>query len=105
MRRKLNVEYILLAEFDIITGSTVKRQYPFSIGVDEQMLAELMLPDGAHKREDDWTVFFLNRPGFVGKIGDSTRLPPEVAKKASRYNQPFAFVGVFGPNEAHFAPF
>lgn len=21
-----------------------------------------MLPDGAHKREEDWTIFFLNRP-------------------------------------------
>lgn len=24
-------------------------------------LAELMLPDGVHKRDSDWTVFFLNR--------------------------------------------
>lgn len=26
------------------------------------MLAELMLPDGAHARAEDWTVFFL-KPG------------------------------------------
>ena len=31
-----NVEYILLAEFDIITGSTVKHQFPYDIGVDDQ---------------------------------------------------------------------
>jgi hypothetical protein len=24
-------------------------------------LAELMLPDGAHLRENDWTLFFLNQ--------------------------------------------
>lgn len=26
------------------------------------VLAELMLPDGAHKSVQDWTVFFLNQP-------------------------------------------
>lgn len=31
-----NVEYILLAEFDIVTGSTVKHQFPYEIGVDDQ---------------------------------------------------------------------
>ena len=31
-----NVEYILLAEFDIVTGSTVKHQFPYNIGVDDQ---------------------------------------------------------------------
>jgi hypothetical protein len=25
------------------------------------LLAELMLPDGAHLRTEDWTVFFLNQ--------------------------------------------
>lgn len=25
------------------------------------MLADLMLPDGAHDRNEDWTVFFLNQ--------------------------------------------
>ena len=68
-----NVDYILLAEFNITTGSTVKHQYPEPIGVDTQMLAEFMLPDGTHKRERDWTVFFLNRPGQRGTLGDSTR--------------------------------
>jgi hypothetical protein len=27
-----------------------------------------MLPDGAHKRGEDWTVFFLNRPGMAPKV-------------------------------------
>ena len=31
-----NVEYILLAEFDITAGSTVKHQFPYPIGVDQQ---------------------------------------------------------------------
>lgn len=25
------------------------------------MLAELMLPDGAHTRDQDWTIFFLHK--------------------------------------------
>ena len=28
---------------------------------NSSILAELMLPDGAHNREQDWTVFFLNQ--------------------------------------------
>lgn len=27
----------------------------------DSLLAELMLPDGAHLRTEDWTVFYLNQ--------------------------------------------
>ena len=56
----LNVDYVLLAEFDILKGSVVRLQYPQPTGVKEQLLAECMLPEGAHLRESDWTVFFIN---------------------------------------------
>ncbi|RKP27902.1 docking domain of Afi1 for Arf3 in vesicle trafficking-domain-containing protein [Syncephalis pseudoplumigaleata] len=56
-----HVRYILLAEFDIDRGSSLAHQYPEPTGADENFLAEQMLPDGAHLREEDWTVFFLNR--------------------------------------------
>ena len=36
--RPRNVEYILLAEFDITAGSTVKHQFPYPIGVDQQFV-------------------------------------------------------------------
>lgn len=29
------------------------------------MLAELMLPDGAHTRDQDWTIFFLHKDSEV----------------------------------------
>jgi hypothetical protein len=28
---------------------------------NDSVLADLMLPDGAHDRNEDWTVFFLNQ--------------------------------------------
>ncbi|GAA5849623.1 hypothetical protein JCM8547_000514 [Rhodosporidiobolus lusitaniae] len=60
------VEYVLLAEFDIDQGSVLKHQYPASTGTDEHLLAEHMLPDGAHDRPEDWTVFYLNQvPGLT----------------------------------------
>ena len=31
------------------------------ISIYHSVLAELMLPDGAHLRPADWTIFFLNR--------------------------------------------
>ncbi|KAG0055256.1 hypothetical protein BGZ83_009188 [Gryganskiella cystojenkinii] len=55
-----HVTTILLAEFDIDQGSTLTHQYPSNITSDNHVLAELMLPDGAHLRPADWTIFFLN---------------------------------------------
>jgi hypothetical protein len=39
----------------------MEHQYPGAISGDENMLAELMLPDQAHVRRQDWTIFFLHK--------------------------------------------
>ena len=39
----------------------MEHQYPAAISGDETMLAELMLPDQAHMRNQDWTIFFLHK--------------------------------------------
>lgn len=63
------VDYILLAEFDINTGSTLRHQYPNTIlGYADDWFAENMLPEGVHNREFDWNYMFLNRNGC--NIGD-----------------------------------
>jgi len=55
-------EYVVLSEFDIDSGSTVRHQYPTKIpGVKEDWLADSMLPEGAHNCEEDATYIFLNR--------------------------------------------
>jgi len=59
--RNKHCHFVLLAEFDIDRGSTLAHQYPAPIGHDDHILAELMLPDGAHARSEDWTVFFLKQ--------------------------------------------
>ncbi|QDS71122.1 hypothetical protein FKW77_009768 [Venturia effusa] len=59
--RENHVEYILVASFDIDRGSVMEHQYPGPISGDEHMLAELMLPDQAHVRSQDWTIFFLHK--------------------------------------------
>ncbi|KAI8338870.1 docking domain of Afi1 for Arf3 in vesicle trafficking-domain-containing protein [Chlamydoabsidia padenii] len=56
-----HVQYILLAEFDIDKGASLTYQYPKETGTDEHILSELMLPDGAHLRAEDWTIFCLNQ--------------------------------------------
>jgi hypothetical protein len=56
------VDYIVLAEFDIDTGSTVRHQYPSNIpGYKVDWFAEFMLPEGAHNRDMDYNFIFLNR--------------------------------------------
>ncbi|KAI7889577.1 docking domain of Afi1 for Arf3 in vesicle trafficking-domain-containing protein [Mucor mucedo] len=61
MTNNKHVQYILLAEFDIDKGASLKYQYPNETGTDEHILSELMLPDGAHLRAEDWTIFCLNQ--------------------------------------------
>ena len=39
----------------------MEHQFPVAITGDEHMLAELMLPDQAHVRNQDWTIFFLHK--------------------------------------------
>lgn len=56
-----HVDYILVASFDIDKGPIMEYQYPGPISGDENMLAELMLPDQAHVRNQDWTIFFLHK--------------------------------------------
>lgn len=56
-----HINHILVAEFDIDKGSQLAHQYPEKTEIEEHKLAELMLPDGAHLREEDWTFFILNQ--------------------------------------------
>lgn len=63
-----HVGYILVASFDIDRGPVMEHQYPAPITGDENMLAELMLPDQAHARNQDWTIFFLHKE--TGDDGD-----------------------------------
>ena len=56
------VDYVVLAEFDIDTGSTVRHQFPSPIpGYSEDYFANNMLPEGAHNRDSDHTYLLLNR--------------------------------------------
>lgn len=56
------VDYILLAEFDIDTGSTVRHIFPKPIpNYSNDYFADYMLPEGAHNRDSDHTFIFLNR--------------------------------------------
>lgn len=56
------VDYIVVAEFDIDTGSTVRHLYPSNIpNYKMDWFAEYMLPEGAHNRDSDFTYIFLNR--------------------------------------------
>lgn len=56
-----HVLHILGAEFDVDSGAVIKHQYPSSIPGDQNLIAELMLPDQIHERKEDWTIFFFYR--------------------------------------------
>ena len=57
------IDFIILAEFDIDTGSTVRHIYPHdkSDELDRDWFANYMLPEGVHNRNQDWTYILLNR--------------------------------------------
>ncbi|KAI0346507.1 spindle pole body interacting protein [Trametopsis cervina] len=56
--------FVLLADFDIDRGALLTYQFPQPLGTDETLLANLMLPDGAERQPEDWTIFFLNQRPF-----------------------------------------
>ena len=70
------LSYLFVAEFDIDQGSCLKECYPPGVRY-ESKLAELMLPEGVHKRQEDWTFFFLNRDAFCSDQSgkDSMKAP------------------------------
>ncbi|KAJ2906826.1 putative spindle pole body interacting protein [Zalerion maritima] len=72
-----HVEYILVASFDIDRGPVMEHQYPVAITGDEHMLAELMLPDQAHARNQDWTIFFLHKDTSQEEEDEERRLRHE----------------------------
>ncbi|KAK5272585.1 hypothetical protein LTR99_001976 [Exophiala xenobiotica] len=74
-----HVEYILVASFDIDRGPIMEHQFPGAISPDENMLAELMLPDQTHVRQQDWTMFFLHK--------DAGTSEEEAAEKEARRQQ------------------
>ncbi|CAJ0888083.1 13504_t:CDS:10 [Entrophospora sp. SA101] len=88
----VHVIHILLAEFDIDKGSSLTHQYPVATGTAENLLAELMLPDGAHLRTEDWTVFFLNqKTPDPDKIISSSLDEINVTKDEDEDNMPLLY--------------
>jgi len=61
--KKKSTTCILLSEFDIDKGSTLKHQYPeiFYDSKIQDSLADQMLPDGSERQEWSFNLFFLNR--------------------------------------------
>ncbi|KAJ6247108.1 arf3-interacting protein [Anaeramoeba flamelloides] len=60
-KRIRNVHYILFGDFDAYSGNTVRCQYPRPFGTSSETLQELMIPDGLHNLEEDFTIFILRR--------------------------------------------
>ncbi|KAI0078370.1 spindle pole body interacting protein [Panus rudis PR-1116 ss-1] len=70
--------FVLLADFDIDRGAQLTYQFPQPLGTDEGLLANLMLPDGAERQPEDWTIFFLNQTPF-NTISPVLALDPPVS--------------------------
>ncbi|KAK7740526.1 hypothetical protein SLS53_005369 [Cytospora paraplurivora] len=91
-----HVEYILVASFDIDRGPVMEHQYPLAITGDENMLAELMLPDGAHMRNQDWTIFFLHKD--TSQEEDEQEKEQKEARKRRRKRRRDKAAGIIDEN-------
>lgn len=76
-----HVEYILVASFDHDRGPSMEHQYPGAISPDENMLAELMMPDQTHMRPQDWTMFFLHKNNATAEDDEDLQAEKEEAKR------------------------
>ena len=68
----------------------MEHQYPGAISPDENMLAELMLPDQTHVRTQDWTMFFLHKDSGANEEDEDARSPRRRRRKekSTMPNQP-----------------
>lgn len=62
----------------------MEHQYPVAITGDEHMLAELMLPDQAHMRNQDWTIFFLHKDTSQEEEDQETQAKEERRRRRRR---------------------
>ncbi|KAI0942103.1 hypothetical protein AcV7_002626 [Taiwanofungus camphoratus] len=79
--------FVLLADFDIDRGAQLTYQFPQPLGTDEGLLANLMLPDGAEKQPEDWTIFFLNQSPFNTIAPVLALETPEIDGRGLRINR------------------
>ncbi|ETV88884.1 hypothetical protein, variant [Aphanomyces astaci] len=63
---------VLYAEFDIDKGSTLRASFPTApdelqktVHRTPEFFADMMLPEGVHNREQDYTVFFIHKDSEV----------------------------------------
>lgn len=68
----------------------MEHQYPGAISGDENMLAELMLPDQAHMRNEDWTIFFLHKDTSEAATQDSVNGSAKRKRQENKDIQPDA---------------
>lgn len=68
----------------------MEHQYPGAISPDENMLAELMLPDQTHVRTQDWTMFFLHKDSGGGEEDEDngSARRQRRSRKSTTLNQP-----------------
>lgn len=59
-------------------------QHPGAISPDENMLAELMLPDQTHMRNQDWTMFFLHKNAAGAEDDEEMRAEKAELKRQKR---------------------
>jgi hypothetical protein len=62
----------------------MEHQYPVAITGDENMLAELMLPDQTHNRAQDWTIFFLHKDSSQEEEEEELRQKDERRRRRRR---------------------
>lgn len=77
----------------------MEHQYPVAITGDEHMLAELMLPDQAHVRNQDWTIFFLHKD--TSQEEEEAELKAE--KRDRRRRRKDRAAGILDPDDAETA--
>ena len=62
----------------------MEHQFPGIISPDENLLAELMLPDQTHMRTQDWTIFFLHKNSGEDQEQEEAKKQRQKAKESAK---------------------
>ena len=77
----------------------MEHQYPGAISPDENMLAELMLPDQTHVRTQDWTMFFLHKDAGVEEEEMAEKQARREKRREEKAAKAAAVLNAYSPEE------
>ena len=72
------IDNIILAEFDVNQGNTIKLEYPLKLDLQEMVLSSFLIPEGSHNIITDCFLINLKNANPAVKSGSKSMLEEKI---------------------------